>query len=123
MVETCGTVVHLKQPFNATRITAGGIETRIDQLQKDNGTSTYSKGGFWEEFENLQQQERHTYKRTEGQKPENRTKNRYKNILPCKSLKLLLNPFRDKLNKRRKKYFLYGQAECISLLYFISVVI
>jgi len=32
----------------------------------------------------LQQLEcRHLYSRTEGQKPENRTKNRYKNILPC----------------------------------------
>lgn len=84
MVETCGSVVHLKHPFNATRITANGIETRIDQLQRDNGNPNYSKGGFWEEFENLQQQERHTFPREEGQKPENRTKNRYKNILPCK---------------------------------------
>lgn len=42
------------------------------------------KGGFWEEFESLQQQEcKHLYSRKEGQKPENRNKNRYKNILPC----------------------------------------
>ena len=42
------------------------------------------KGGFWEEFESLQQQEcKHLYSRKEGQKVENRNKNRYKNILPC----------------------------------------
>jgi hypothetical protein len=84
MVETCGTVVRLQQPFNATRITAADIDSRIEQLMRDSGNHTYSKGGFWEEFENLQQQERHSYPRSEGQKPENRTKNRYKNILPCK---------------------------------------
>lgn len=33
MVETSGTVVHLKQPFNATRINASGIHSRVKQLQ------------------------------------------------------------------------------------------
>lgn len=75
MVETCGTVVHLRQPFNATRITAGGINIRVEQLVK---------GGFWEEFEFLQQQDsRDAFSRREGYKLENRHKNRYKNILPC----------------------------------------
>jgi len=41
------------------------------------------KAGFWEEFESLQQQEcRHMFSRKEGLRPENRAKNRYKNILP-----------------------------------------
>lgn len=107
MVETCGTVVHLRQPFNATRITAAGINARVEQLQKENGQHCYGKvrkdlfyghwiivinfpfpfkqGGFWEEFESLQQQEcRHTFSRREGHRMENRNKNRYKNILPCK---------------------------------------
>ncbi|XP_017473137.1 PREDICTED: tyrosine-protein phosphatase corkscrew isoform X2 [Rhagoletis zephyria] len=73
MVETCGTVVHLRQPFNATRITAGGINERVEQL---------AKGGFWEEFESLQQDNRNMFCRIEGYKPENRGKNRYRNILP-----------------------------------------
>ena len=33
MVETTGTVVYLKQPDNATRIHASGIESRIKELQ------------------------------------------------------------------------------------------
>lgn len=82
MVETSGTVVHLKQPFNATRINASGIDVRVKELQKENGAAT-GKAGFWEEFESLQQQEcRHLFSRKQGQKPENRNKNRYKNILP-----------------------------------------
>ncbi|XP_039278631.1 tyrosine-protein phosphatase corkscrew [Nilaparvata lugens] len=82
MVETSGTVVHLKQPFNATRINASGIDSRVKELQKENGQSA-GKAGFWEEFESLQQQEcKHLFSRKEGQKPENRNKNRYKNILP-----------------------------------------
>ncbi|KAK5646042.1 hypothetical protein RI129_004506 [Pyrocoelia pectoralis] len=83
MVETSGTVVHLKQPFNATRISASGIHSRVKQLQKENGLNHFGKAGFWEEFESLQQQEsKHLYSRKEGIKAENRNKNRYKNILP-----------------------------------------
>ena len=49
------------------------------------GQAMDKKVGFWEEFEHLQQQEcKHLYSRREGQKPENKAKNRYKNILPCK---------------------------------------
>jgi len=94
-----------RQPFNATRINASGIESRVRQLQKtvklkENGCSNgcwngatgnnesgvgrgKGKAGFWEEFESLQQLEcRHLFSRKEGLRPENRAKNRYKNILP-----------------------------------------
>ncbi|XP_011641562.1 tyrosine-protein phosphatase corkscrew isoform X2 [Pogonomyrmex barbatus] len=102
MVETSGSVVHLRQPFNATRINASSIESRVRQLHKENGCSngwlcwngttgnsedgtgrSKGKAGFWEEFESLQQQEcRNMFSRIEGLRPENRSKNRYKNILP-----------------------------------------
>jgi tyrosine-protein phosphatase non-receptor type 11 len=53
--------------------------------KSENGPNGMGKAGFWEEFESLQQQEfKHLYSRKEGVKPENRNKNRYKNILPCK---------------------------------------
>eukprot|EP00118_Oscarella_pearsei_P028857 m.3128 g.3128 ORF g.3128 m.3128 type:complete len:588 (+) comp9068_c0_seq1:109-1872(+) len=82
MVETTGTVVHLRQPFYATRITVERIGERVDQLATQR-QDVYGKAGFWEEFEMLQQQEsKHLYSRKEGAKPENKTKNRYKNILP-----------------------------------------
>jgi len=52
-------------------------------FQKENGPSI-GKAGFWEEFESLQQHDcKHLFSRDEGAKPENRNKNRYKNILPC----------------------------------------
>ncbi|XP_014483754.1 PREDICTED: tyrosine-protein phosphatase corkscrew-like isoform X2 [Dinoponera quadriceps] len=102
MVETSGSVVHLRQPFNATRINASDIESRVRQLHKENGCSNgwlcwngasgndeggagrgKGKAGFWEEFESLQQVEcRHLFSRKEGLRSENRSKNRYKNILP-----------------------------------------
>lgn len=50
MVETSGTVVHLKQPFNATKITASTIESRVKVLSKENAQNN-GKAGFWEEFE------------------------------------------------------------------------
>uniref|UniRef100_A0A673M9K9 protein-tyrosine-phosphatase n=1 Tax=Sinocyclocheilus rhinocerous TaxID=307959 RepID=A0A673M9K9_9TELE len=83
MVEKSGIVVHLKQPFNATRINAANIENRVRELNKVADNSEKPKQGFWEEFEVLQQQEcKLLYPRKEGQKPENKNKNRYKNILP-----------------------------------------
>lgn len=89
MVETSGTVVHLKQPFNATRITAATIESRVLILSKE--TQNNGKAGFWEEFEFLQQQEcKHLYTRREGQRAENRQKNRYKNILPFDYTRVVL---------------------------------
>uniref|UniRef100_A0A8C7TR42 protein-tyrosine-phosphatase n=1 Tax=Oncorhynchus mykiss TaxID=8022 RepID=A0A8C7TR42_ONCMY len=83
MVEKSGIVVHLKQPFNATRINAANIENRVKELNKVADNSEKPKQGFWEEFEVLQQQEcKLLYPRKEGQTAENKSKNRYKNILP-----------------------------------------
>ncbi|KAM6976942.1 tyrosine-protein phosphatase non-receptor type 11-like [Aplochiton taeniatus] len=83
MVEKSGIVVHLKQPFNATRINAANIENRVRELNKMADNSEKPKQGFWEEFEVLQQQEcKLLYPRKEGQRAENKSKNRYKNILP-----------------------------------------
>ncbi|XP_043846704.1 tyrosine-protein phosphatase non-receptor type 11-like isoform X1 [Dromiciops gliroides] len=91
MVEKSGAVVHLKQPFNATRINAANIENRVRELTKMADQSEKAKQGFWEEFEMLQQQEcKLLYPRKEGQRPENKAKNRYKNILPFDTTRVTL---------------------------------
>ena len=132
MVETTGTVVHLKQPCMSTTFHSSAIQIRVGLLQQENSNgigisasqsrlagisdnismpdtpidhldnqslfnesnghgledsakATIFNSGFWEEFESLQQQEcKHLFSRKEGQRPENKNKNRYKNILPCK---------------------------------------
>ena len=79
------------------------MESRVHQLRRENGCSNglitwngkddddddasrrKEKDGFWEEFETLQKIESQDLKREAGLLPENKDKNRYKNILPCKS--------------------------------------
>ncbi|XP_075695841.1 tyrosine-protein phosphatase non-receptor type 11-like [Rhinoderma darwinii] len=98
MVEKSGAVVHLKQPFNATRINAAKIDSRVRELNKMADNTEKAKQGFWEEFEMLQQQEcKLLYPRKEGQRPENKIKNRYKNILPFDTTRVALRDTDDSI--------------------------
>lgn len=90
LIETTGKVISLKYPFHSTSFLPKNIKQRVSELEKQN-QDMYGKAGFWEEFEQMQQQEcRHLYSRKEGSKPENRPKNRFKNILPFDHTRVLL---------------------------------
>lgn len=91
LVETSGRVIHLKMPFHTTSFLPVHIKLRVQELEKQNA-EMYGKAGFWEEFEQMQQQEtRHLYSRKEGSKPCNRPKNRFKNILPFDHTRVVLD--------------------------------
>lgn len=94
--ELSGTMVYLKQPYYSTRLNAADIESRVKQLDQtsDNmdGADKKIKAGFWEEFDALQKLETKVSKsRDEGMRPENKSKNRYKNILPFDDTRVTLH--------------------------------
>uniref|UniRef100_A0A8C2CXZ0 protein-tyrosine-phosphatase n=1 Tax=Cyprinus carpio TaxID=7962 RepID=A0A8C2CXZ0_CYPCA len=94
--ELSGTMVYLKQPYYSTRLNAADIESRVKQLDQtsDNmdGADKKIKAGFWEEFDALQKLETKVTKtRDEGMRPENKSKNRYKNILPFDDTRVILH--------------------------------
>ncbi|XP_061573072.1 tyrosine-protein phosphatase non-receptor type 6 [Cololabis saira] len=94
--EVSGNWVYLKQPYYSTRVNAADIESRVKQLdqtakQQEDGEGMKSKAGFWEEFDALQKLEAKVKKsREEGQRAENKSKNRYKNILPFNDTRVTL---------------------------------
>ncbi|XP_031431482.1 tyrosine-protein phosphatase non-receptor type 6 [Clupea harengus] len=88
--EVSGAWVHLRQPYYSTRVNAADIDSRVKLLDQtaegesmEGGADKKIKAGFWEEFDALQKLEAKAKKsRDEGMRPENKSKNRYKNILP-----------------------------------------
>uniref|UniRef100_A0A6Q2YED8 protein-tyrosine-phosphatase n=1 Tax=Esox lucius TaxID=8010 RepID=A0A6Q2YED8_ESOLU len=115
MVETLGTVLQLKQPLNTTRINAAEIESRVRELSKLAEATDKVKQGFWEEFETLQQQEcKLLYSRKEGQRAENKNKNRYKNILPSLLCRISFQPeLESKCNSTKLKKSYIATQGCL----------
>ncbi|XP_069039127.1 tyrosine-protein phosphatase non-receptor type 6 isoform X1 [Lepisosteus oculatus] len=92
--ELNGTMIYLKQPYYSTRVNAADIDSRVQVLEQTAGredAQSSNKAGFWEEFDALQKQEAKLRKsRDEGMRPENKSKNRYKNILPFNDTRVVL---------------------------------
>jgi hypothetical protein len=86
IVDIKDNVVYLKQPLNSSRVNAINFHLRLQDLENDTKYAG-NKNGFSEEFESLQQADgKFLYERKVGCLPENRAKNRFKTILPCKRI-------------------------------------
>lgn len=86
-----GHSIYLKAPFKTTSFLPSHITSVVAEMEVQN-QDVYGKSGFWEEFDQMQQQEcRNLFSRKVGNKPENRPKNRFKNILPFDSTRVVLS--------------------------------
>ena len=85
IIDATQKVVHLKHAMLITTFHVEQILQRFMDLQKMNqeyGTNQFQTG-FYFEFNSIQQQEfTHLIKRDEGMRPENQSKNCFKNIIP-----------------------------------------
>ncbi|XP_060878001.1 tyrosine-protein phosphatase non-receptor type 11-like isoform X1 [Metopolophium dirhodum] len=90
MVDHNGSVMHLMNPVNVTRISIAGIVDRVFKLEHQK-YQHYAFGGFWEEFDVLQQWEtKRESTKDVGFLIENKSKNRYRNILPYDHSRIIL---------------------------------
>lgn len=82
--------------MNASRVNAFNLNNRVRDLEKELREKNRIKNGFVEEFEALQQQDgKLLYNRKEGDKLENKNKNRFKTILPFDHTRVILNGIRS----------------------------
>lgn len=101
---------YLIETVNTTLINSSAIKERIAVLEKP---TPLGKTGFLEEFEQLQSQE-NSSERKEGSRPENKLKNRYKNILPFDYTRVILDggdpnlPGSDYINANYIQLELFG---------------
>ncbi|XP_049885280.1 tyrosine-protein phosphatase corkscrew-like isoform X2 [Pectinophora gossypiella] len=90
MVETSGDVLRLLQPLSGTRLRAQDIDKKVQEMQ-DMECKVDNKCGFDGEFQALKMlDERLSFNTDEGMKPENVSKNRYRNILPYDQTRVVL---------------------------------
>ncbi|XP_026807619.1 tyrosine-protein phosphatase non-receptor type 11-like [Rhopalosiphum maidis] len=119
MVDHNGSVMHLMNPVNVTRISIAGIVDRVFKLKHQKYQHySFGTGGFWEEFDVLQQWEtKRDSTKDIGFLDENKSKNRYRNILPYDHSRIVLKccdksiPGADYINANMIKLEPFALAE------------
>jgi hypothetical protein len=106
LVATNGAAFRLVQPCTANWFHARDIHQRCEHLSKLVATQHGHRTGFSLEFELLNQQSEDKsfmYQKKHGEKADNRTRNRFKNILPYDTTRVILKnyPATDYVNANR----------------------
>lgn len=99
MIETSGDVLRLLQPVSGTRLRAHDIDQKVQEMQGiEDRQKMECNTGFDGEFQSLKLlEDRHVFTTIEGMKPENVSKNRYRNVLPYDQTRVVLRRRDNKL--------------------------
>ena len=91
IVEKSGREVHLRQAFCTTSFLPMYISQHVEELRKPND-ELFGKSGFEEEYQQLQHEgsQHLQFTRKEASLPQNRPKNRFKNVLPFDHSRVVL---------------------------------
>ncbi|XP_075991111.1 tyrosine-protein phosphatase non-receptor type 11-like isoform X2 [Anticarsia gemmatalis] len=92
MIETSGDVLRLLQPVSGTRLRAHDIDRKVQEMQENEDFHKVDNTcGFDAEFQSLKMlEDRHVFTTKEGTKPENISKNRYRDIVPYDQTRVVL---------------------------------
>ncbi|CAF0733350.1 unnamed protein product [Adineta steineri] len=106
LITTNGIAFRLVQPCTSNWFYARDIHQRCEHLSKLTPLQNGQKNGFSVEFELLNQQsesQSSTFHKRNGEKPDNKIRNRFKNILPYDETRVILKnyPITDYMNANR----------------------
>ncbi|XP_041987195.1 tyrosine-protein phosphatase corkscrew-like isoform X2 [Aricia agestis] len=98
MIENSGDVLRLLSPVNGTCLKAKDINKKVQEM--GDFQRQRNKSGFDEEFHTIKMVDGfHSFTTREGSKPENASKNRYRNVIPYDQTRVIIQkPGNDYIN-------------------------
>jgi tyrosine-protein phosphatase non-receptor type 11 len=117
IIEKGGREIYLIQPYCSTSFLPKYIGQHIQELAKPDD-ALFGKTGFEEEYQQIQNEGlQHLFTRKEASLPQNRPKNRFKNVLPFDHSRVVLQQSDPNENSYINANFIHGEIPNSSCAY------